>query len=138
MFCPQPYFLYGERPVPQLSNTPSCVYSTPGLGHIVQDYSLYVPLYASHVPSVKEVEKSIDPLPSRGGIELNPPLILVGKKKGTRKRSVKNQKGAGQKRKKETQNTLSEKESREVETALKHPIKVHFKLTNKTSLFFLY
>ena len=92
----------------------------------MQDHSLYVPLYASYIKNVKEVEKRIDDLPSRGGIELNAPLISLPKAKPLKrsKSKQKQQKGHGKKIAKEGKNNTLEKESQEIETALMHPIQV--------------
>ncbi len=51
-------FLYSDTPTPKFSDQPHVVYSTPGLGHIVQDYVLYVPI-RTYESNVKEVEKNL-------------------------------------------------------------------------------
>ncbi len=102
---------------PRIGSYPNLVYSTPGLGHIVQDFALYVPLPKYSSDDVKEVQKQIQHHAIPGGLDLNPPLIQSHGK--GRKRS-RHQKGDG--------NTSvigsEEEEDREIENALDHPIKV--------------
>ncbi len=121
MYYPEPQFLYADTPVPKLTDVPACVYSTPGLGHIVQDYSFYVPMY-TFATNVKEHEKSIESLPSRGGFELNAPLIYSNAKQKKRKFRV--QKGHGEKTSKTKTDLTSASESHAIEAALNHPIQV--------------
>ena len=114
MYCWQSptTFLYSESLSPKFASQPDIVFSTPGLGHIVQDFALYVPLpnYASS--DVKEVEKQLEPSKCTGGLELNPPLIQsYGGRKG-----YKHQKGKGKPK-------IAE-EDHLVAKALDHPIKV--------------
>ncbi len=119
-------FVYSETYFPKFTAQPDTVFSTPGLGHFVQDYELYVPLH-SYPPDVKEVEKSIAPT-SSGGFELNLPILPPPLTKKRRKI----QKGDGKDKKTET---LSERSR--IESALAHPIKVIVSLKMHFSYFYL-
>ena len=109
-WLPPTEFIYSESHVPKFSAQPHVVYSSPGLGHFVQDFALYVPLHHTHIPDVKEVEKKL-PKSFAGGYVLNPPL--TGSVRG--KKNRKHQKGQGNKKSTETE---------AIKTALDHPIKV--------------
>ena len=116
---PASHFLYCEHVIPKFSSQPQEVFFTPGLGHIVQDYQLYIPLN-SYVEDVKEVEKDVQP-PINGGFDLNPPLLgnlpVSGKKRTSSSRKARissPQKGQGR----------DNIEATAIETALHHPIKV--------------
>ncbi len=111
---PATQFIYSDSPIPKLTAQPNIVYSTPGLGHFVQDYVLYVPLYQTYVSDVKEVEKKL-PEGNNGGYELNPPL--TGTLRSKRKKKKGRQKGQGS------------SETDAIETALRHPIKVYVSIS---------
>ena len=100
--------MYSDTPTPKFSDQPHVVFSTPGLGHITQDYVLYVPI-RTYETNVKEVEKQLDTV-AKGGYDHDLPLIappLAKKKK-------KMQKGFGKKN----------EADKDLEDALAHPIQV--------------
>ncbi len=121
MYCWQTptHLLYSNSMTPKFESQPDVVYSTPGLGHIVQDFALYVPLphYASD--NVKQVEKELEESGCTGGLELNPPLIPdLGRQKT--KTKAQRQKGDG-----DGNLLTSEKiNDAQIHDALNHPIKV--------------
>ncbi len=121
MYCWQTptHFLYSNSMTPKFESQPDIVYSTPGLGHIVQDFALYVPLPRYPSDDVKQVEKELDEAACTGGLELNPPLIPDRLPQKGRKR---HQKGAG------NPPTSGKDEDSQILDALNHPIKVIFEL----------
>ncbi len=121
MYCWQSptHLLFSDTQTPRLSSQPSVVYSSPGLGHIVHDFALYVPL-PSYSSDVKELEKELPPSSCSGGFELNPPLITPqGPRKIIKKRRM-HQKGDGKAQ-------TTQEEDKEIANALDHPIKVRFR-----------
>ncbi len=117
MYCWQTptHVLYSNSLTPRFGSQPDIVYTTPGLGHIVQDFALYVPLPRYSTNNVKEVEKQLYEPSTPGGLDLNPPLLSTTIKK----KKSRTQKGDG--------NTTSDQqvaEDRQIEDALDHPIKV--------------
>ncbi len=107
-------FVYSDTPTPKFSDQPHIVFSTPGLGHVVQDHILFVPI-RTYERSVKCIEKQLDTT-AKGGYNHNLPLIassLTSKKRS--------QKGYGKKRP-----TLEPSfDDKQLEDALTHPIKVN-------------
>ncbi len=115
MYCWQSptTFLYSESLTPHFGSQPDVVYSTPGLGHIVQDFAVYVPL-PKYSADVKEVEKQLNESSCTGGLEFNPPLLGLHQKKKS-----KQQKGHGK-----TTEPTDDLEDHQIAQAFEHPIKV--------------
>ncbi len=120
--------LYSDTPVPHFSDQPFQVFSTPGLGHFFNDFTLYAPV-RYYGENVKEVEKQLD-LSESGGFELNAPLIVqplvkTQKKKKGKKTSLAKKKSSQKGHGKSTESTQSISQSNaEIEDALQHPVKV--------------
>ncbi len=118
--------LYPDNTASNLESQPLATFTTPGIGHFVQNFALFVPL-PTFEKDVKEVEKGLVMDEGEGGFEINSPLVadsLVGKlhkKKGIKR------KGKGMEPYHKGHGKLSTEEQldqKKIDEALNYPIKV--------------